>query len=500
MTWSKKATFPTTEFGEMKWEDFSGGKNTRFPSTQIERNQAQDCLNVYSDLRKALVKRPGFTSFATDTNGVINTFWLYYKLAADGSFTRYLLEAAGTVVRAFDGTTTTTVATALTSGLRFGYAEANNKAYFANGTDGLKQWDGTTLTAIAGAPTGTWYLVWHRNRMYALTGKNSRLYFSDLGDPTSWPVLNFLDFDVDDGDKLTGMISIDDGGLVLFKERSRHMLKGSGPGNYTSLSIRDDVGCVSHWAIAHVTDMNQVAFLDRSGVYLTNGVSKHLISDAITPDVRAWPQATLTKADMCYFNEHLHLALPNTFGDTANTYLWVWDVRGKGWWPWTIAASHLLVHFDGANRYLLASSTTTGQLNKLWTGYNDAGAAINAYWKGKDDDAGEPTRRKRYKRGFATEKAYEGTHSVTVVWNQDFGAKSVSMSVPVNAGTFPVFDVSAFDVATFVSSQGVVPKAEMVSTESGYIRPEVSQNGIDTPFAILNLTLESKLTNRRVGT
>lgn len=492
--------FPKTEYGEIRWERFDGGKNSRHPSTQIDRNQAQDCLNVYTDLRGALVKRPGFVVFAQDGAAPISTFWAYDKLNVDGSFTRYLLKAAGTTVRAWNGAAWSDVATALTSGLRFGYAEANNKAYFANGTDGLKQWDGTTLTAIAGAPAGIQGIAWHSNRMYGVTGKSSRLYFSDLGDPTSWPVLNFMDFDVDDGDRITGIRPLPDGALFVAKEHSRHLLRGTGPGSYTSRSFRDGVGCVSHWAIAHVPEINQLVFLDRDGVYTTDGVQVHLISDLITPDIRAWSQATLQLATMAYHNFHLHLAVPTGSGATANTMTYVWDARAKGWWPWSITASHFLQYFDGSSEMLLAGDPVTGNLYKLWTGDNDNGAAIYGWWKGRDDSAGDSTRHKRYKRAFGTEKAYLGTHSVTVVWNQDFGKQSTAMTIPVNAGTFPEFDVAEWDVSAFASAEGVVPAVKMVASESSYVRPEVYQSGVDCPFALLELVLESKLTNRRVGT
>jgi hypothetical protein len=491
--------WPVSDFKELRWEDFSGGKNTRFPSTQIQRNEGQDCLNVYSDLRKALVKRPGYTAYATDGATGVTTFWAYNKIDGAGNYARYLLKAAGTAVRAWNGSVWADVATGLATGLRYGYAEANNKSYFANGTDGLKSWDGTTLATVAGAPTGIWYLVWHKNRVYAATGKSSRLYFTDLGDPTSWPVLNFIDFDIDDGDKVTGIRSLPDGALLITKEHSRHILRGSGPGNYTTLSFRDGVGCVSHWAMASVPEANRLAFLDREGVYLTDGAHVQLISDHITPDLRAWPQGKLALACLEYYNYHLHLSVPNGPTDIRNTYLWLWDERSKGWWPWNIPASHLLNYFDGTTEMLLASSGTTGALYQLWNGDNDNGVAINAFWIGKDDDADQPTRIKRYKRGFATEKAVDGTHSVTVVWNQDFGAHSTSFTVPVNNGTFPVFDVAVFDTALFVSMQGITNGKTMVPAQSAYVRPEVYQPGKNEPFAILNLVLEMKVTERRVG-
>lgn len=493
-------TFPQTEFGLMRWDRFDGGLNTRFPTTQIDRHEAQDCRNVYTDLRGALVKRKGYELFSQDGSDVPKTFWPYYDLQAGGSFNRYILKASGTVVRAFNGSTWSDIITGLTSGLRHGYATGNNNSYFANGTNGLYQWTGTgSATSVAAAPSGTWILMWHANRMWALTGQSSRVYFSDLGDPTSWPALNFIDFDVDDGDKLIGMASINDSAAVFFKERSRHMLRGTGPGNFTSYSYRDGRGAVSPFAIVTVGELGMAAVLDRDMVYLTNGPQVRNISDKIEPTVRQWAQQYLHLACMAFYREHLHLCVPNDSADTGNTYMYLYDINAKSWWPQNIAAGHLAVYFDGTSEALLSSSTTTGKLYEQWSGNSDEGAAINAYWKGKDDAREQETRRKRYKRGFATQKAYEGTHDVRIVWNQDFGAQSVSMEVPVNTGTFPVFDEATFDNSVFVSSEGVVTGAKMVATESAYVRPEVYQEGIDEPFAILSLALEAKLTNRRVG-
>jgi len=127
------------------------------------------------------------------------------------------------------------------------------------------------------------YLELYNNQMF-FAGASSQLstvYFSDIGIPESIRPEYFFEVRTNDGDRITGMESYK-GFLLIFKERSCHVLSGDNPDNFLLREISDQYGCISNRSI--VTFEDRCFFLDRKGVVEYNGANIRVVSNAVEQD------------------------------------------------------------------------------------------------------------------------------------------------------------------------------------------------------------------------
>lgn len=127
------------------------------------------------------------------------------------------------------------------------------------------------------------YLELYNNQMF-FAGASSQLstvYFSDIGIPESIAPEYFFEVRTNDGDRVTGMRSYQ-GFLLIFKERSCHILSGDNPDNFLLREISDQYGCISNRSI--VTFEDRCFFLDRKGVVEYNGANIRVVSNAVEND------------------------------------------------------------------------------------------------------------------------------------------------------------------------------------------------------------------------
>lgn len=96
----------------------------------------------------------------------------------------------------------------------------------------VRKYDGATVSNVAGAPPGR-TIAFYRNRIFigGTEANPSRLWFSDLGNEDSWPVNNFIDVGLDDGEPIQDIAPLSDG-LIIAKEGSLWFLSGTGPTNF----------------------------------------------------------------------------------------------------------------------------------------------------------------------------------------------------------------------------------------------------------------------------
>lgn len=112
-------------------------------------------------------------------------------------------------------------------------------------------------------------IVWQNFFFWGGDGTNpARLYFSSLGDPTSYPQANFIDVpDPFGGDQITGL-AILYGNLLVFKRYSFYILQGAPPGNLILSKLNSSVGCVEPASVVQID--NLVYFVSDKGLYAAN--------------------------------------------------------------------------------------------------------------------------------------------------------------------------------------------------------------------------------------
>jgi len=158
-------------------------------------------------------------------------------------------------------------------------AQHGNALYLVDGA----RWNGTTLTVsslgypILGTPKGA--IASHQERLWvaATSSGTCRLYFSEVGDATTWPAANFIDVGVGYGGEIVDLRSFQNR-LWIFKTGSIWVLET--PGVPTSWILRkfSDDGCAGQSSLEYEGSMYWVS---ADGAYRYNGSTVERISDPI---------------------------------------------------------------------------------------------------------------------------------------------------------------------------------------------------------------------------
>lgn len=307
-----------------------------------------------------------------------------------------------------------TIATAPTANphyfTRFGTSTAPY-LYAANGTDSVKQWNGsewTVPTWTGTAPTGKFLAVtpWDNRlvnacRSGSTDGDNkSAVRFSDPSVPTTWLSYNYIGLTTGDGESIMGMCSYGNY-LFVFKQTKFFVFYGTaiaedGTPEFSYRAVDTGVGLLANDLLAVGPD--GVYFVDAKGVYRTNGGAPELVSDVIDPlfsnqvgysyGGTAINTGSISAARMTIHNKQVMLAVP-TGSSTTNDTILILDTRYGSWLRWNIKAAALLsvdVSGTGAGKSLVFGTTTgLNQLMKLAATagnvYQDYGADIESYIK-----------------------------------------------------------------------------------------------------------------------
>lgn len=93
------------------------------------------------------------------------------------------------------------------------------------------------------APIGLSFLVEAYAMLFGAIGP--RLYFTEIGQPDNWPLLNFLNYEAD----ITGIAPVANG-LLVFTGLRTHLVTGTGPTALSTQLLSGDQGCLAYESIA----------------------------------------------------------------------------------------------------------------------------------------------------------------------------------------------------------------------------------------------------------
>jgi hypothetical protein len=268
-----------------------------------------------------------------------------------------------------------------------------------NGINAPWKWDGTTVSALANAPAKGRYPVLHNEKLFCVDADNpSTLKWSDSFEPEDWPAVNYWDIKKGDGDEITCLIKFI-GELFIFKERSLHTLKGTSLDDFRLLELEPMIGCVGPRAAARYG--TQIFFVSDEGLYVTDGMNTVNLSDAKIPDT--WEDVNkqyLSKAVVGVRNDLIRFELPE--GDsTYNNFTLIYNPVTQAFWPMRgMNISCYQAYNTGSEIILYAGSSNNGYVIEQDTGTEDFGSPIEAYWKGKYYDMGEPEVQKKGRKAY----------------------------------------------------------------------------------------------------
>lgn len=268
---------------EFPVSDFDGVDNSNDPASLLA-DKSPDTLNTILDSVGSIENRKGYTKLLTTKLSVAsNNGFAFYK--SDG--TKQLVYRAGTLLYKYDNAGgSTVISPTFTNSTAEDFDVYQDVLYGVDGTD-LYQYNGISNASLL-VPTGVFtspqYLRVSKNRVWVAQG--STLYFSDAGQPTSFPIGNFIVVNSNDGQVITGLAVLLDS-IVVFKTDSIWVITGEPLGNGSStvvgnLNLRranSDVGCVAYKTIKQVE--NVLFFMARSGLYVFENYASKLISSDV---------------------------------------------------------------------------------------------------------------------------------------------------------------------------------------------------------------------------
>lgn len=288
----------------------------------------------------------------------------------------------GSLSLSYDGTPMAEeLATGFTPGGQFYFATMLNTLIITNMLDPPKKWNGTdAVEELGGTPPHAQYVAIHHNYVFmARTLANpNRLYFSEVLNFDSWPVLNFIDVSPNDGDWITGLMPYDDY-LIIAKNRSIWLLMGTGPSDFEVRRIHDGVGCV---APRSLTKMAQsFVFASSEGYYMSDLSQEVLLSERLKETWRGLNQRRLNQIAAIYYDHKLRIDVPNG-SSTINNLRIVYDTIQKALSleEFSDHASCYAKFTEAGHEILLYGHSTEGQVSRADYGTTDDGEPLAMAW------------------------------------------------------------------------------------------------------------------------
>ena len=426
------SVIPVTEFGGLDLvsaPDSTGG--------------AIDLLNVDFDRRGAVRSRDGFDNFTTSAAGAaydsLGVYRLQTQLAAGRGTSIDFLDSAGAVAAS------STFGAAPRTFAQFGSPTANY-LYIGGPSATVRRWDGTTVTAPGGMPTGYHLAVQPvENRLVA--GKDStnisRVWFSDAGLPETWTASNYVDLTPGDGEGIQGMVTWREM-VFVFKKTKFFVFYGNstsatGTAVFNYRSVDTGVGLSATRALCAAPD-GVYFFMDGRGIFRTTGGPPELISQPVNPIFRGgasslWQGGTAavpnTGAAMAWWNERLYFAYSRSSG---NDRMLVYNFEVGAWTLYDIFAAAMVPFAPSTTGEELmfayaATANHVGRHRSLTPFTDDDGAAITSRYRSGFQDFGV------YAEKRIRETEVWGTGTVGFGWSRDFGA--VDTATNLTLGTSP---------------------------------------------------------------
>lgn len=314
----------------------------------------------------------------------------------------------------------------LTKDVYMNFTQASNRLFGFNGVEEVDvASDGTTVTHNrSGVPKGS-FSLWFHNFLFVggVAAAPNRLYWSDLGDPTTFSGANFIDINANDGDFLTGLGILNDQ-LVVFKNYSIWSIDGWSGSTFNATTIAGQntqnravgVGTPSHQSIVSVgRDLYYLSFLGNiphirtlNQTVFSKTVEQGIASDEIESTMLGLNKSALARCSGITDGKYIYWSLP-TSSSLTNNFIIVSAAQKKyptflgSMEPWVFFTGAELGQFfvstiSGGSKVYATSATANGNVylfNDTST-YEDNGSPVILNIQTRDM-MGDPMRKTKYK-------------------------------------------------------------------------------------------------------
>jgi hypothetical protein len=376
--------------------NFAGGLASAKPSSRLDVNQGFDLHNIIITPSGGIKKRQGNSAFCSAMESGDEVAGLgYFKLAAG---TEYLVAVCNDKIYksdSFDGTMDDITGTATI------VSSPNNIYDFITFEDVLIgvggspsvpwKWTGSgTAAALGGSPPSGTFGFLHNDRIFI--GLNSTLYWSVLADAEDWSGTGSGNATVwtSDNDTLVGYAIISMDTVLLFKQNSIHMKRGS-TSPFPIFPLFRGVGAVGKHAIVEVdglvyfiTPKGRMKITDGSRIYDSETFPRLHDIDDVWDGLNA-SRLQYIQGVRYEGKDFDHLVWSCCSGTaTENNLAIVWDLRHKCWlkhttgWNGNVYCKRqngnlymggydgIIYQQDYASKYYDDSETSPGAIDGFW--------------------------------------------------------------------------------------------------------------------------------------
>ena len=446
--------------------DFSGGLNNKLDDNLIQDNQCVDVQNCLAVTVGRLQKRKGQAKLNTAAlGGPIHGLHAYYH-GVNLEY-RKLIVAANGVVAYWNGAGFTNIKTGLHTTKPVMFETTVNYMVAMNGYDLPWKYNGATQSALANAPATGKCPVLHAEKLFCIADFDT-IKWSDSFAPETWPAVNVWTFDKGDGDELSALF-VYGKALLPCKKRSIHKLTGTSLDDFSSIKAEANHGVAG--PRAGVVVEPYFYYISADGIFRWDDLkSTDLTRNAIPQTWARVNKNALGGAVAAYIDGRLWFNVPAD-GSTTNNLTLVYDPAHGAWWVFTgINISCVKEFNDGTNIKVYAGHATQGFVIEQNVGLNDMGAAIEAFWVGKNFDGGDPVQMKKFKKAFAVDA--NGLNEAVFNYRLDYGGWQA-----------PAAQTDIKDVRKYAIPAG----------KGRYFQPKFSHNVLDQDFALSGFEVLYKL-------
>jgi hypothetical protein len=303
----------------------------RLDTYSIDPSYSPLTRNLSSSLTPALTTKPGFSVLTSVGARVIGlASWKNTELHAvfgDGTWRRWNGSAWTTLKSGLN-------TTAEWSFVNFKGAFIDTNLIGTNGIDPAQRYDGSTVQALANAPTGANYVDQHDNRLYVAV--ENKVYFSGLNVADEWTVTGRPDDSSPGtirketyvGENIVGIRS-GAGHATVFFPSSSWELYGTSASDYILMPVAEDFGAINNKCVVNLGGV--LYFLGDTGIYRYSGGVRPQKDFSLPVQ---WYVDNMSPAtqNCCVGTDgrYLYITIPLI----SSTVVLVWDSQENAWNVW----------------------------------------------------------------------------------------------------------------------------------------------------------------------
>lgn len=360
---------------EVPFRNFSGGINTRDAASELAPNEFPNSLNVTIDERGGIQKRLGYINRFTNAVGTGLVSNLFFWDSQNK-----LVQQIGTGMHLDDAAAFHTWSTSA----RVGMCEFLGNLVMIHPVDGMKVYDGASVTTPTNAPVGSTCWSW-QNKVWSGGDPSNkpRLYYSDAGSANRTNVNQFNDIREKDSDVITCIIGAAGQdisgrpGLLVAKNDSVYRVYDSSTGAYTTVDVM--VGCGSN--IGAVSAFGRTYMISTKGIYFTDGINPMQEASQLIENFFHKDQINQTRPDLLCagrYQDRLYFSVP-LVGATANGRAIELHPTQNWIVPHSNAASCYAYKGHDVTDLIFGSPSVAGRAYTSHKGGADAGSDIASY-------------------------------------------------------------------------------------------------------------------------